>query len=86
MSKKSFLSKTEREANGSTNSLTEPYSVHKCNKFIQILEVLMDQTQTKFIKLKLYLAFTKINNLSDFQKSEQPITRTSRNSTRHYSN
>ena len=30
----------------------------------------MDQTQTKIIKLKYYLAFIKSNNLSDFQKSE----------------
>ena len=54
--------------------------------FITILEVLMDQTQTEIIKLKSYLAFIKINNLSDLQKSEWPITRTSRNLTRHYSN
>ena len=52
----------------------------------------MDWTETKIIKLKGYLNFIKkkkkkkINNLSDFQKSERPITRTSRNSTRHYSN
>ena len=46
----------------------------------------MDQTQTKIIKLKHHLAFIKINNLSDFQKSEQPIARTSRNSTRHHFN
>ena len=52
--------------------------------FITILEVLTDQAQTKIIKLKHYLAFI-INNLSDFQKSERPIARTSRNSTRHYS-
>ena len=44
----------------------------------------MDQTQTKIMTLKCYLAFIKINNLSNFQKSEQPIARTSRNSTRHY--
>ena len=53
-------------------------------KFIQILEVLMDQTQTKTINLKHHLAFIKINNLSDFQKSKRPITRMSRKSTRHY--
>ena len=36
--------------------------------------------------LKYYLAFIKINNLSNFQKSERLIARTSRNSTRHYFN
>ena len=46
--------------------------------FIIILEVLMDQTETKSIKLKFYLDFININNLSDFQKSERPITRTPR--------
>ena len=46
----------------------------------------MDQTQTKIMTLKYYLAFIKINNLSNFQKSEQPIARTSRNSTMHYFN
>ena len=70
MTKENFLSETEKEVNGSTNSLVECYSAYKCNKFIQILEVLMDQTQTKIIKLKHHLAFIKINNLSDFQKSE----------------
>ena len=53
---------------------------------ITILEVLTDQTQTKIMTLKCYLAFIKINNFSNFQKSEQPIARTSSNSTRHYSN
>ena len=46
----------------------------------------MDQTQTKIMTLKCYLGFIKINNLSNFQKSERPIARTSRNSTRHYFN
>ena len=46
----------------------------------------MDQTQTKIMTLKCYLAFIKISNLSDFQKSERLIARMSRNSTRHYSN
>ena len=36
--------------------------------------------------LKYYLAFIKINNFSNLQKSEQLIARTSRNSTRHYFN
>ena len=54
--------------------------------FITILEVLMDQTRTKIMTLKCYLAFIKINNLSNFQKSERLIARTLRNSTRHYSN
>ena len=40
----------------------------------------------KIMTLKCYLAFIKINNLSYFQKSEQPIAITSRNSTRHYFN
>ena len=52
--------------------------------FITILEVLTDQTWTKIMTLKCYLAFIKISNLSDFQKSEWPITRMSWNSTRHY--
>ena len=46
----------------------------------------MDQTQTKISTLKCCLAFININNLSNFQKSERPIARTSRNSTRHYFN
>ena len=86
MTKENFLSETEREINGSTNSLTERYSVNKCYMFITILEVLTDQTQTKIMTLKDYLAFIKINNLLNFQKSEQPIARMSRNSTRHYFN
>ena len=46
----------------------------------------MNQTQTKIMTLKYYLAFIKINNLSNLQKSERPITRMSRNSTGHYFN
>ena len=46
----------------------------------------MDQTQTKIMTLKCYLAFIKNNNLSNFQKSKRPIAKTSRNSTRHYFN
>ena len=52
--------------------------------FITILEVLTDRTQTKIMTFKCYLAFIKKNNLSNFQKSERLIARTSRNSTRHY--
>ena len=61
-----------------------PFSPSINAMFIAILEVLTDRTQTKIIKLKHPLAFIKTNNLSDFQKSERPIARTSRNSTRHY--
>ena len=46
----------------------------------------MDQTQTKMMTLKYYLAFIKINNFSNLQKSERLIARTSRNSTKHYFN
>ena len=46
--------------------------------FITILEVLMDQTETKIIKHKCYLAFMKTNNLSDFQRSERLIARTAK--------
>ena len=46
----------------------------------------MDQTQTKIMTPKYYLAFIKIINLSNLQKSERPIARTSRNSTGHYFN
>ena len=38
----------------------------------------MDQTETKSIQLKFYLACINVNNLSDFQKSEQLITRTAK--------
>ena len=47
MTKENILSEKDKEINGSTNPLTEHYSVHKYNKFIQILEVLMDKTQLK---------------------------------------
>ena len=46
--------------------------------FITILEVLMDQTQTKIIKHTYCLASINTNNLSDFQKSERLITRTAK--------
>ena len=46
----------------------------------------MDQTQTKVMTLKYNLALIKINNFSNLQKSERPITRVPRNSTRHYFN
>ena len=46
--------------------------------FITILEVLTDRTQTKIIKHTYYLASINANNLSDFQKSEQLITRTTK--------
>ena len=54
--------------------------------FITILEVLMDQTQTKIMTLKYYLTLIKVNNFSNFQKPERPIARMSRNSTRHHFN
>ena len=38
----------------------------------------MDRTQTKIIKHTYYLASINANNLSDFQKSERPITRTAK--------
>ena len=46
--------------------------------FITILEVLTDRTQTKIIKHTYYLASINANNLSDFQKSERPITTTAK--------
>ena len=46
--------------------------------FITILEVLTDRTQTKIIKHTYYLASINANNLSDFQKSGRPITRTTK--------
>ena len=84
MTKENSLSETEREINGSTNPLTEHYSVNECYMFITILEVLMDQAQTKVMTLKYYLAFIKINNLSNLQKPERQIARISRNSNGHY--
>ena len=86
LTKENFLSETEREINGSTNPLTERFSVNKCYMFITILEVLTDQTQTKIMTLKYYLTLIKVNNFSNFQKPERPIARTSRNSTRHHFN
>ena len=46
--------------------------------FIIILEVLTDWTETKSIKIKSYLNFINVNNLSDFQKSERLIARTAK--------
>ena len=60
------------------NSLTEHFLPSINAMFITILEVLTDRTETKSIQLKFYLACINVNNLSDFHKSEQLITRTAK--------
>ena len=78
MTKENSLSESEKEINGIPNFLTEHFSPSINAMFIIILEVLMDQTETKSIKLKFYLDSINVNNLSDFQKSERLITRTAK--------
>ena len=78
MIEENSLSESEKEINGIPYSLTEHFSPSINAMFIIILEVLTDQTETKSIKLKFYLDLLNVNNLSDFQKSEQLITRTAK--------
>ena len=60
------------------NSLTERFSLSINAMFITILEVLMDRTETKSVKLKFYVDYINANNLSVFQKLEWPIARTTK--------